>query len=70
MARGQQQNQTPSTLEQYVSMRYMQDLSNAGFQPVCRESEEMIYDSLKMMASLNRITQGIRQRLQVNQNSA
>lgn len=55
MAQQQQQ-----TLEQYVANRYMYDLSQAGYQPVCQNAEEMIEDALKIMASLNRATQFVK----------
>jgi hypothetical protein len=47
-------------LEQYVASRYMHDLSQAGYQPVCQEANEMLEDALKIMAALNQATQFVK----------
>jgi hypothetical protein len=41
------------SLEQVVASRYLDSLSEAGYQPLCCEADEMLEDALKLMASLN-----------------
>ena len=58
----QQSNKQPNSLEQYVANRYITDLNNAGYQPSCQNSDDMLEDALKIMAALNRATQFIKKR--------
>jgi hypothetical protein len=52
-----------TSLEQYVASRYAQELTNAGYQPVCQDAEEMIEDALKIMAALNQASQFVKQNI-------
>lgn len=51
------------TLEQYVSNRYVHELSNSGYQPQHVNAGEMLEDALKIMASLNQASQFLRKGL-------
>ncbi|MCA9798129.1 MAG: hypothetical protein KC474_01150 [Cyanobacteria bacterium HKST-UBA04] len=54
----------PKTLEEYVTLRYAEDLNNVGYQPVVEEgAEEMISDAMEMMARMNMVTQNIHMRM-------
>ena len=53
-------NQQPSTLEQYVANRYLQDLHSSGFQPSCQQDDQPLEDALKIMAALNQAQQFIK----------
>lgn len=48
------------SLEQYVANRYMQDMSTAGYQPICQETDEMLEDALAVLAKLNQATQFVK----------
>lgn len=56
--------QQPKTLEEYVTLRYQEDLNNSGYTPICEGGEELLRDSMDMMARLNMVNQTIRTRVQ------
>lgn len=53
-------NVAQPNLEQYVANRYMHDLHQIGYQPICQEMNEMLEDALKVMAALNQATQYVK----------
>lgn len=52
-----------NSLEQYVANRYLHEMTNAGYQPVCHEVDAMLDDALSAMAALNKASQFIRQNI-------
>ncbi len=48
------------TLEQYVANRYLRDLNDAGYQPVCLNDDGMLQEAMDVLAALNQASQVIK----------